>query len=319
MSKKIIILFIITLLVLVPITAGFQVNNEDYNTTVEKLPYYLEGTVLDGSLRVIITEDGEPLQDLDPSLYDLTLSFDEEQKIINNARQKYISTFGIDPLKTEEDDKTSFRKNIILEFIDDLSNHFQKKTYVQEEIINLNSNLRWPHQIDGKLILLFVPASDTESMPPNIEQLWTQSQIGFKRFERFGVKTETVKMLGIWDASDVPSKTSGEYLWDLMEDCGSYRTADNMVMMGWTKTFSDKYAGRSSWEGIAIGRAEAKTKAHALTQHELSHCFGAPDHGWVPPMYIFPLCIMNYLWVSLGIMNIWCDSCKDTINSRIWS
>lgn len=316
MRKKLGILFVFVILLLLPVTSSLQVINKDSKKSVEDLPYYLEGTVLDGSLRVIITESGEPLPGLDLDLYDLTLSFEEENQIIDVARQKYITTYGVDPLKTEEEDKRVLGKNILKDFLRDIANHFPKENY--NDVVRVNSNIHGPRQKDGKIILLFVPAYDTETRPPNINQLFRQSKMGFGRYERFGVETEVVKMLGIWDGSDVTSKTSGDYLEDLIDDCYMYKTEINQLMVGWAKTFSDIYAGRANRHGYVIGRAEAGIKANALVQHELAHCFGAPDHGWQFPFLIFPFCIMNYLWVSLGILLIWCDSCKTTINNHIW-
>lgn len=319
MKKKLIVFFVLAILLFLPVTSSLQVENKDSKKSVEDLPYYLDGTVLDGNLRVIITESGEPLPGLDPDLYDLTLSFEEENQIINVARQKYIITYGVDPLKTEEEDKGFLRKNILKDFLRDMASHIHRENYGKyDDVISVNSFIDGPHQEDGKIILLYVPAYDTETRPPNINQLFRQSKIGFRRFQRFGVETEVVKMLGIWDGSDVTSKTSGDYLHDLIEDCYMYKSEENQLMMGWAKTFSDIYAGRATRSGFAIGRAEAGMKANALTQHELSHCFGAPDHGWQFPFLIFPFCIMNYLWVSLGILPIWCDNCKNTINNHIW-
>jgi hypothetical protein len=81
--------------------------------------------------------------------------------------------------------------------------------------------------------------------------------------------------------------------------------------MGWVRDAS----GGSGRGGVffAIGKESSYFPAKGIIQHELSHCYGASDHGWS----IFDYCVMSYFWLWFGV-DQWCSSCRNTINNHIW-
>jgi len=61
------------------------------------VPHYLNGTILDGDTRVIVTATGEPPEDLKEGKdYDAVISTKEMHVIMEDAKERYMETYGVD-------------------------------------------------------------------------------------------------------------------------------------------------------------------------------------------------------------------------------
>ena len=88
----------------------------DIGTEIEDLPYFLDDTILDGNMRVIVTKDGLPPRGSTPDDYDKVISLKEKNCIIEDARERFIGTYGIDPYISKDEKTTNLR---FKEFIND--------------------------------------------------------------------------------------------------------------------------------------------------------------------------------------------------------
>ena len=84
----------------------------DIGTEIEDLPYFLDDTILDGNMRVIVTKDGLPPRGSTPDDYDKVISLKEKNCIIEDARERFIGTYGIDPY-ISKDEKIGFHKGAL--------------------------------------------------------------------------------------------------------------------------------------------------------------------------------------------------------------
>lgn len=76
----------------------YNITENDIKFAKGELPHYLEGTILDGNTRVIISSTGEPLNGEIPGVdFDVMISTEEADAIFKEAIEKYIQTFGVDP------------------------------------------------------------------------------------------------------------------------------------------------------------------------------------------------------------------------------
>ncbi|RUM32855.1 MAG: hypothetical protein DSY33_06055 [Archaeoglobus sp.] len=79
----------------------YNVTENDIKFAKGELPYVMAGTILDGSKRVIVTEDGKLPERVKKKVksigYDLVISKKEAIKISEKAKQEYIKKYGIDP------------------------------------------------------------------------------------------------------------------------------------------------------------------------------------------------------------------------------
>ena len=78
-----------------------MVSQSETQSEKTALPYYLNGTILDGSKRIIVTSTGKPLEGTPVDAYDIVISYEEEDTIIEDARTRYMEKYGIDPCKRE--------------------------------------------------------------------------------------------------------------------------------------------------------------------------------------------------------------------------
>ncbi len=80
----------------------YNVSENDIKFAEGKLPYYLNGTVLDGSKKIIVTDTGKIPKSEAERLKKMginytVMSWDEVRKISERAREKYIKKYGVDP------------------------------------------------------------------------------------------------------------------------------------------------------------------------------------------------------------------------------
>jgi hypothetical protein len=284
-----------------------------------KLPYYLDGTILDGSKRVVVTLTGEPPEGLSPDLYDMVISYREEDAIIENARAIYIEKYGIDPCESEPNivDKFSPIELWVLSKIGVID--------VRDALCLKEKNVEplcysGPHAVDGKIKLLIFFAADEEHKPKNPGLIREKAVFAMDIFTAFKVETSVECYYGVWDASDAGMDII-EILRDFEDDSdvNAYLDKENKFAMGWVSK-ADRN-GVARLDGFYCIGAEmvpwnrAKWPLESIVQHEVSHLFNVLDHGewWM----LKPRCIMTYFWAWISY-NRWCVSCYNVLYNEIW-
>ena len=175
--------------------------------------------------------------------------------------------------------------------------------------------------LNGNLYLWIAEAGDPQHKPT---QAYFQDTINaYGRFYQFGVDNlyyYKYYNYWCWDASDVsPWDSSDELLDDLRDDTGQVRDdfndkdPSNDIVIGWVK-YAD-HNGIAYCDGffsVAATEAAGVDWPHdSIAQHEISHNFNAPDHG-----YYCQVCIMCYTWAYAT--DIWCpEVCKPVIDGNI--
>jgi len=87
----------------------YGITENDIKFAKGELPHYLEGTILDGSKKVIVTKDGKLPEDLINRMeenginYDVVISHKEMFTIMEKARKEYIKKYGVDPANPKVD------------------------------------------------------------------------------------------------------------------------------------------------------------------------------------------------------------------------
>ena len=75
----------------------YNVTENDVLFAKNELPHYLNGTILDGDTRVIVTATGEPPEGLkEGEDYDAVISIKEMHVIMEDAKERYMETYGVD-------------------------------------------------------------------------------------------------------------------------------------------------------------------------------------------------------------------------------
>ena len=280
----------------------------------------MAGTILDGSKRVIITEDGKLPERIKKKVesigYDLVISKKEAIEISEKAKQEYIKKYGVDP----DNPKVVMYDGIPLpkEYINELIKRgIIKSPKTSDTIVSIKSS-EGPHQINGKIYVeIFIAKDDAHRPEMSFSELESKTEQALDRFEEeFGVSMYDNWYLGFWDASDVSnSDNSSQVLSDLAEDCSWAQNADNEIIFGWADDLD--HNGIAYLNGFYAVGSENPTHPFdwpekSVVQHEISHNFNAPDHG-----YIGPYCVMTYLYGYLGV-DKWCSDCWDTVYRNIW-
>jgi len=81
----------------------YNVTENDVLFAKNELPHYLNGTILDGDTRVVVTETGEPPEG--PKIgYDVVVSRAEMSTIMDDAKERYIEKYGVDPANPKLDE-----------------------------------------------------------------------------------------------------------------------------------------------------------------------------------------------------------------------
>jgi len=77
----------------------YNITENDIRFTMGELPHFLDGTILHNkTIRVIATETGEPPEGMKEGVdYDIVISRDEANAIIEEAVKRYIEKYGVDP------------------------------------------------------------------------------------------------------------------------------------------------------------------------------------------------------------------------------
>ncbi len=294
----------------------YEITENDIKFANGELPNYLDGTILKGEKKVLVTEDGKPLEDMKEGVdYDIVISESEMLDIIERAEMEYISKYGVDPsnptidmvdgkaIPTEEVKMLVKNKSIKLD--DSLMS-----SDIEKSVLSVSSN---PKAVNGNIYVHVYPAKDSNHAPT--ESYYTDTIDASERFEGFGITVNRVWHYNYWDASDVSSTySSSDVLADLKEDCAYIRDSSNDIVLGWVKYLDNN--GRAYINGaygVCATTATGVDWPHdSIVQHEISHNFGASDQNSVS----HPTCIMNYAYAYAGT-NVWCTSCSNTVDYGI--
>ncbi len=305
----------------------YNITENDLKFAKNELPNYLEGTILDNNLRVIASEAGKPPGGLkEGEDYDLIISHEEMFAIIDEAREKYIQKYGVDPanpkidivndyaLPREEVNKLVNSGTITLETDasgKEIENNEAVPTKnVQSSVLSVSSN---PYAINGIINEYVFVATDSQHEPT--QAITQATQDALDRFENFGIGVNTYWYWDYWDASDVsPAGNSSKALADLKEDTSWVRDSSNDIVIGWTHNMDNNgRAYRSGAYAVCTDTADGVDWPHdSIVQHEVSHNFDALDQN----SDTHPACIMNYASAYAGT-DVWCTSCGNTVNNGI--
>jgi len=295
---------------------------------------YLENTILfDSKTKVVITEDGRPLEDMDKDEYDKIISLEEAYLIAVKAREEYIEKYGVDPVKDlepvtwgditwppieEEDVKAKQTKFKHPKLFGSLLTWLRIKPHTPKSHRSVSVTGDIPHQIDGKL-RLYIVFPKNYYKPTNVVWCLLCSLIGAYAFPQY---FDSVKKIlwsfstSEWDADDVDfANNLDELLDDFSEDCDYLVTKDNILVLGWVSIINNRCGIANIGGHFALCNALSPYPFQPpaiLVRHELSHCFGALDHDILP----WPICLMNYFYLAMHYP-IWCDGCYKTIKRNI--
>ena len=299
----------------------YKISENDIKFAKNKLPYVMAGTLLDGSKKVIITEDGKLPERIKKKVksigYDFVISKKEAIEISEKAKQEYIKKYGVDP----DNPKVIMYKGTPLpkEYINELVRRgIIKPPEVSDTVSSMESNTRGPHQINGKIYVEIFIAKDSAHRPEmSFSELESKTDQALDRFKsEFGVTMSDIWYLGFWNASDVSdTHNASQVLDDLKNDCSWVRDSNNEIVFGWADDLD--HNGIAYLNGFyAVGSENPiypfDWPEKSVVQHEISHNFNAPDHG-----YFGPYCIMTYFYGYLGV-DKWCKDCWNTVYGNIW-
>ena len=131
----------------------YNVTENDIKFAKGELPYVMAGTILDGSKKVIITEDGELPERIKKKVeaigYDLVISKRDAIEISNKAKYEYIKRYGVDP----DNPKVIMYNGIPLpkEYIDELIRKGVIKPPKTSDAVASIESAPGPNQINGKI------------------------------------------------------------------------------------------------------------------------------------------------------------------------
>jgi len=79
----------------------YNITENDIKFAMGELPHFLEGTILDGKHRVIATNTGRPPDGMKEGEDYILISIEEMIAIEEDARERYIEKYGVDPGNTK--------------------------------------------------------------------------------------------------------------------------------------------------------------------------------------------------------------------------
>ena len=297
----------------------YNVTENDIKFATNDLPHYLEGTILNSDTRVIATETGEPPEGLkEGEDYDIVISTEEMFAIIEDERKRYIEKYGVDPANP----KLDVVEGVPLpdEEVERLVKSGKIKDLGHAEPLAgiLGGPHEGPHAIDGKIDAQIFIAKDSRHEPT--QDIDSDTRDALNRFEtEFDIDMTLFWHWNFWDASDIsPDDSCSKALIDLADDCSWVIDQENDIVIGWMHDMDHNgMAYGDGFYAVCSDTANGYDWPHdSIVQHETSHLFNAPEGGWWCNEH--PECVMNYCWAALHGTNIWCDSCRETVNENIW-
>ncbi|AKB31153.1 hypothetical protein MSSIH_0463 [Methanosarcina siciliae HI350] len=312
----------------------YNISENDIKFANDELPNYLEGTILRSDKRVVASDTGRPHEGMiKGENYDLLITTEEMFNIIDNARQKYMELYGVDPgnPKLEKVNGYLIPKEEVKKLV-------EKGTlsYGSEDVIELETEPKTstrvttnPYAINDAIDVHVFVATDSTHAPTESFQQDTVNALS--RFEDFGIDVYLWWYWNSWDASDVsPSWDASAVLNDLEDDESWVRYSASDLVLGWAHELNHNGIARvyTLSDGTLRGGAYSvctdtvyassiEWPHDSIVQHEISHNFDAEEGGTFK--YQHPAeCIMNYEWAYEGT-NIWCSSCSNVVNNGIWN
>lgn len=302
----------------------YNISENDIKFANGELPNYLEGTILHSNKRVVASDTGKPHENLkEGENYDVLITTNEMFSIIDNAREKYIKLYGVDPANPKleevngyfipkEEVKKLVERGVLSYKSEDISTELGTELQIP---MSVTTN---PRAINGVIDMHIFVATDSPHTPT--ESIEQDTSNALSRFENFGITVYKWWYWNSWDASDVsPMYNSSSVLNDLVEDESWVRYAANDMVLGWTHELDNngiaKRNGAYAVCSDTVGGIVYLEWPHdSIVQHEVSHNFNAIDQNSIS----HPQCIMNYAWANDGT-NIWCSSCWNTVNGGIYN
>lgn len=300
----------------------YNVTENDIKLVKGELPNFLEGTVLCGEQRVVVTEDGKPVEGMKEGIdYDIIMSEPEMFEIIDKAEAEFMEKWGVDPSNPKVDIING--KAIPVEEVKILvkegltvSSDSPVVSTINEGISNVKSVSSNPKAVNSKIYLHIYPAKDSAHSPGSSSNYYDDTIDASERFEGFGITVNRVWHYNFWDASDVSSPDdSSQVLADLNQDCAYIRDSSNDIVLGWVDYMTNNGIAykNGAYSVCALSAAGLDWPHDSIVQHEISHNFGADDQNSAT----HPTCIMNYAYAYAGT-NVWCTSCSSTVNYGIF-
>ena len=306
----------------------YNITENDIKFAEGKLPHYLKGTILDGSKKVIVTENIKQSKLKERIKYDLIITKKKAISIMEEAREDYIKKYGVDPNDQKVDivNGVSLPKEYVKELVKSGKLSLESTEagpLVSKNSVGVLSGTYGPHAINGKVyVFIFVAKVDGYGHEPDGTAWYSYTLNALNRFEsEFNVEMIDDWCFGCWDASDVrePGTTTSdiyECLYDLEQDHGDARDADNEIVLGWIdNTDKNGVARKNGFFAVASETAQVSWPEDSIVQHEISHNFNADEGGWWP--WEHPECIMNY-WYAYHGTDIWCSEHWNTVYNNIW-
>ncbi len=300
----------------------YNITENDIKFAENKLPNFLEGTILYGNTRVVATETGKPPEGLKAGVdYDKVISIKEAIAIEESARQGYINKYGVDPAnpKIEVINGQPLPKEEVKKLVESKNIDLKNTNDTVPSVGILSGSTEGPHAINGQIDVIINVAKDTAHKPT--EPITADTTAALSRFTtQFGVTMyQQVWFWNYWDASDVsPATNASLVLDDLRDDTGWLRTAENDIILGWAHDLD--HNGIAYGDGFLALASDTRVgdvdwPHDSIVQHEVSHLFDAPDRGtW---SWEHEECIMNYWYAYLGT-DIWCPTDWSIVYTNIW-
>lgn len=309
----------------------YNISKNDIKFANNELPNYLEGTILHSDKRVVASDTGRHHEGMiKGENYDLLITTEEMFDIIDNARQKYMELYGVDPgnPKLEKVNGYLIPKEEVKKLIEKGTLSCESEDVIELEIEPKTSTrvTTNPYAINDAIDVHIFVATDSVHAPTESFQQDTANALS--RFEDFGISVYRWWYWNSWDASDVsPSYDASAVLDDLEDDESWVRYSASDLVLGWAHELNHNGIARTYElsDGTLRGGAysvctdtvtgvSVEWPHDSIVQHEVSHNFDADDQN--SPVH--PECIMNYAWAYAGT-NIWCSSCWSTVNNGIYN
>ncbi|WP_292467239.1 M12 family metallo-peptidase [Methanolobus sp.] len=302
--------------------AKYSITENDIKFAKGELPNMLKGTILCREKRVIVTEDGKPLEGMKKGVdYDIIISESKMLNIIEKAEATYINKWGVDPSNPKIDivDGIAIPTEEVKKLVK--SNQIKVsdspvESAINDKLVSITSVSSNPKAVSNVIYLHVYPAKDSGHTPGSSSNYYSYTIDASERFENFGIAINRVWHYNFWDASDVASAdSSSDLLADLKDDSSYVRDSSNDIVLGWVDYMDNN--GRAYLNGAysvcATSAAGVDWPHDSIVQHEISHNFGANDQNSL----FHPTCIMNYVYAYTGT-DVWCTSCANTVRYGIF-
>jgi len=307
----------------------YNISENDLKFAKNELPNFLEGTILCSDKRVIVTEDGNPPKNMKMGTnFDIVIREQEMSNIIEEAKIKYIEKYNIDP----NNPRVDIINGYVLpdEEVTKLVESGKLSTNDENSLMESGNSLastrsfattfthvrRNPHQINNNIdVNIFIAKEDSSHHAPT-ESYYQDTVDALERFEsNYGVTMNRIWHYNFWDASDVtPTGEAESLLDDLEEDTTWIIESPNDIVLGWVNSLDHNGIAwiPGSFSVCAVKAVGIDWPHDSIVQHEISHNFDADDQNSI----LHPECIMNYFYAHKGT-NIWCTSCRNTVDYGI--